>query len=311
MRKSDLKTGMIVETRGGNRGTIFLDNIYEQDAVVFAKNNWTGLDAFGEDLKWYPDINQKVRSEHAKSVDIVKVYKPDLPTGFFTQESKFGPLKLLWERKPDIRDNMTIGKWYLNKLGGVFCFTGGFDEDGDPFGYGWLYDEDDETYEWADLCEGSLDGWTVVGPASESKVLELFKQEATKRQLVAGTLVKGGFCRNATEDQIIQSHEDGAYSFNSNDFRLIGASERGHALMVFDRGEWIEVLSTYEKPKVGTIVRIINGGMGALGATGKLGMVVCDASIISDGIYQSGGVKVQIGTRIWGLPNDCIIKEVK
>jgi hypothetical protein len=96
MKKKDLKTGMIVETRAGEKALIVKDNVYGKDAVIFSENNWTPLDEFDNDLIWHNTPN---RTDFAETVDICKVYKPDLPTGFLSRYSKFGDLELLWERK--------------------------------------------------------------------------------------------------------------------------------------------------------------------------------------------------------------------
>lgn len=108
MKKSDLKTGMIIETRGGQRGLIALDNCYGQDAVIFHEESWTGLSGYNDDLIWHegdPDT-------FVQSMAIMKVYKPNLPTGFLSRKSKkfssngyygfsceYGEMELLWERK--------------------------------------------------------------------------------------------------------------------------------------------------------------------------------------------------------------------
>lgn len=96
MKKSELKTGMIVKCRDGETALIVKDNVYGKDAVIFSEDNWTGLDDYGEDdLKWH--FNGRNGSE----IDIMAIFKPDLPTGFLTRESKFSALKLLWERKEE------------------------------------------------------------------------------------------------------------------------------------------------------------------------------------------------------------------
>jgi len=107
----NLKTGMIVTCRSGKNGLIVKDNCYGEDAVVFSENNWTSLKDFDNNtlkdfdnntLEWLK--HDKTRTEFAKSVDIMKVYKPNLPcdflnvemSGLLTGESGFKPV---WERK--------------------------------------------------------------------------------------------------------------------------------------------------------------------------------------------------------------------
>lgn len=53
MKKSELKTGMVVECRSGEKALVIKDNCYGEDAIIFAPNNWTGLDGFSEDLLWH------------------------------------------------------------------------------------------------------------------------------------------------------------------------------------------------------------------------------------------------------------------
>lgn len=99
MKKSDLKSGMLVKTRAGNIGLIVKDNCHGEDAVIFNAGDWTGLDGYSENLIWHEfDVD---RIDYCKTIDIVAVYKPDLPTGFLSRKSKFGSLELLWERKPE------------------------------------------------------------------------------------------------------------------------------------------------------------------------------------------------------------------
>jgi hypothetical protein len=97
MKKSDLKTGMIIETREGETGLILKDNVLGIDAVVFNESSWTELKDFGEDLKW----NFLATKPRDHNVDICKVYKPDLPTGFLSRKSRFETMELLWERKKE------------------------------------------------------------------------------------------------------------------------------------------------------------------------------------------------------------------
>lgn len=99
MKKQDLKTGTIVETRCGERATVLIDNVNTIDAIVFNTSNWTDLSDFSEDLQWHKE--DKNRTEHTLSVDIMKVYKPSTPAGSIGQGYKdnySNTLTLLWER---------------------------------------------------------------------------------------------------------------------------------------------------------------------------------------------------------------------
>jgi len=103
--KSMLKTGMIVETRAGSRAIVMLDTditYNDSDVIVFSSDNWTGLNGFNEELLWGVDKNGS-QSEFAKTVDIIKVFQPNLPSGVLcyikegdTWQQQFN---LLWERK--------------------------------------------------------------------------------------------------------------------------------------------------------------------------------------------------------------------
>ena len=99
MKKVQLQTGMIVELRNGNTALVVKDNCYGEDGIVFDKDSWTGLSSYDENtLKW------TFVSETPK-FDIVKVYKPDLPTGFLGRKSAHRDgMELLWEETNTIQE---------------------------------------------------------------------------------------------------------------------------------------------------------------------------------------------------------------
>ena len=92
MKKSDLKTGMIVEKRSGEKGLIILNNTYDEDAIIFNENSWTPLGRYSSGLIWFGNMRE---------FDIIKVYITDLPTGFLSRKNKFGPFDPIWERKEE------------------------------------------------------------------------------------------------------------------------------------------------------------------------------------------------------------------
>ena len=95
MKKSDLKTGMLVKIRSGEIGLVALDNCCNEDAIIFSGDYWTDLNGFNEDLFWHHhDPN---RSSFAETVDIMVVYKPNLPPGFLSRRN----LEVLWRRAPE------------------------------------------------------------------------------------------------------------------------------------------------------------------------------------------------------------------
>ena len=111
MKKSQLKTGHIVETRAGEKALIVLNNVYGEDAVIFADNNWTDLNGFNDDLFWHPESN----TEYSKTVDIMKVYQPILPC-YFLSKSNF-TMDLIWEREEEQIIELTIDQ--IAELKGV------------------------------------------------------------------------------------------------------------------------------------------------------------------------------------------------
>ena len=108
MKKSDLKTGHVVELRSGQRGLVVKDNCYNEDGIIFSNNDWTNLDDYSDALIWYE--HESDRSDFTMSCDIVKVYQPSTPNNFLNYQSLkdhlLGKMKLVWERK----ENTTFTK---------------------------------------------------------------------------------------------------------------------------------------------------------------------------------------------------------
>lgn len=98
MKKQDLKTGMIVKTRSGETALVMIDNCYGEDAIVFSGKSWTPLEGFSEDLIWHKDDEDR---SYCRTVDIVKIYKPALPTGFLSRTDKHRTMSPIWERKEE------------------------------------------------------------------------------------------------------------------------------------------------------------------------------------------------------------------
>ena len=96
MKKEDLKSGMIVETRKGKLGMVLLDTangdiIGGGCHIGGDERTWMPLDALNDDLT-YPGCPES---------DIVKVYKPGCGNnihGSFDVNS----MSLVWERKETI-----------------------------------------------------------------------------------------------------------------------------------------------------------------------------------------------------------------
>lgn len=108
MKKSDLKTGMIVETRDGSEYVVFInacqpdfcsDNYRDENgniALIINRENhlWTSLNYFDENLC-------KDNGEYA---DIIRVYVPSHPYAFMDITYEKGDRKLIWEREVPIKE---------------------------------------------------------------------------------------------------------------------------------------------------------------------------------------------------------------
>ena len=111
MNKSELKTGMVVELRNGDRYLVFKDASYMFDShsddimvCIDKPNNWFSFnDSYNENLKYEYDSDDAC-------YDIMKVYKVYHPyniiahEGFMSEydiknpDGKYSELTLLWER---------------------------------------------------------------------------------------------------------------------------------------------------------------------------------------------------------------------
>lgn len=87
--KSDLKTGMIVETREGIKYVVLLNACMFGDLIVNGNDLcWNGLSNYNDELIEHHGYNE---------LDIVKVYKPKHPYTIHTFEED--ALELIWERE--------------------------------------------------------------------------------------------------------------------------------------------------------------------------------------------------------------------
>ena len=93
MRKSDLRSGMIVEKRKGGRGIVFLGTSYG--------NIIGGLGGVynGEGTTWMPldSLNEDLTYPSAPESDIVKIYQPTCNMHYGTLN--LAQCNLIWERK--------------------------------------------------------------------------------------------------------------------------------------------------------------------------------------------------------------------
>lgn len=102
MKKSDLKTGMIVETRNGQEYVVFIDICKPQyilenyskecsSVLVNSKNRmWLNFDNYNEDMCF---------DENDESFDIMKVYIPNHPYAFMDIPHEDTLRKLIWNRE--------------------------------------------------------------------------------------------------------------------------------------------------------------------------------------------------------------------
>lgn len=99
MKKSELKTGMVVELRSGQLATVFKDTFWSNDFIVMSENNQTGLENFDEDtLEWYKQEKNKFHPGeiHRRNTDIMKVYIPKNPAKCFSRDTN--EMKCIWDR---------------------------------------------------------------------------------------------------------------------------------------------------------------------------------------------------------------------
>jgi hypothetical protein len=101
MKKSELKTGHIIETRNGERGIVLLNTFDEEDIIIFHNGEDISLsNEYNEDLICFPDDQKQGNpaENFAKRLDIVKVYEPQISNRFlYFNTNSF--LELIWERK--------------------------------------------------------------------------------------------------------------------------------------------------------------------------------------------------------------------
>lgn len=88
MKKDQLKTGMWIEDREGERATILL-NTNDGD-IASGENVWMPLSSLRDDLT----------ALYGKDSDVMKVFQPSSNMDYHCGQS----MKLIWERKPELTE---------------------------------------------------------------------------------------------------------------------------------------------------------------------------------------------------------------
>lgn len=87
MKKSDLKTGMVVELRDGTMCMVLLDTPCGD--VFVNVNGWSDMNSYDDDWRCFPLIY--------RGFDIIRVYSAE--SAYQMVFSRWGDMKMIWERK--------------------------------------------------------------------------------------------------------------------------------------------------------------------------------------------------------------------
>lgn len=140
---------------------------------------------------------------------------------------------------PEFKTQLEVGKWYTHDNGFLFCFTGGFDKDKDPFGYGL------STYgNWYDLDETEDGGWNgkELRPATKEEVEEALINEAKKRGFKEGVRIK------VHADELDNPENTGrSLNIDGNHITYDGESLVFDCAVIFHNGKWAEIIETITK----------------------------------------------------------------
>lgn len=147
-------------------------------------------------------------------------------------------IKTAYENKEELKKlfpeafELEIGRWYRNKeKSSIFCFTGCFDREGDPLGFGFangiFYEKD--KYGWIN----------VYITATHQEVENALLQEAKRRGLVKGAKIKGS-------EPNIDGRASGTIDFEVKYTSDFGGSLHSSGLWIFKDGKWGEVIKEVE-----------------------------------------------------------------
>lgn len=172
MRKSELKTGMVIETRRGELGKVLLDTsrgdiIGSHGVRVSADRTWAPLNQWDENLK-------RVSGTGDPESDILRVWDIAQENMDAASVEKYG--KLLWKR-PEFK----IGEWYKSDLGNLVRYGGPNSGDCSGFLYPSGPTEDPSKTEWSDRLTIRDDSGRTYEIASVKEVVARLIQEGVKR----------------------------------------------------------------------------------------------------------------------------------
>lgn len=111
MKKSDLKTGMIVTIRDGCEYVVFLNSVSVYTTqkpcdILLSPNGeisrWNRLDYYNEDLTY--DRENMDFEDEAAEFDIMKIELAPHPYAFVSGNHKKDERKLLWEREKPVKE---------------------------------------------------------------------------------------------------------------------------------------------------------------------------------------------------------------
>lgn len=100
MKKSDLKTGMVVETRNGEKYLVMLNPDCKDRELINFKGGYMPL---------YNYNNELMLKKFNKGFDIVKVYSVGSSICWLLGDKEQMEFKLLWEREEETKE-MTIAE---------------------------------------------------------------------------------------------------------------------------------------------------------------------------------------------------------
>ena len=87
MKKSDLKTGMVVELRNGTKSMVLLDTPCGD--VFVNDGDWCNADSCNSGLKCFPS--------RCRELDVIRVYSAE--SAYQMKFGRWGEMKMIWERK--------------------------------------------------------------------------------------------------------------------------------------------------------------------------------------------------------------------